>query len=97
MKAPTVHGWIPPETANILFSVLASAFMKNDLPVLAAPHMVIRLRGFGGILKSAEDAAADSDTRSEPFERVLVVVAAEGGPAVMSSRITDIFAGCETK
>lgn len=97
MKAPWVHGSLPPATLKTSFSALASAFMKNDLPVLAAPQMVIRLRGFCGNFPSTADAPVDNDTRSEPFEPSLVVVAADVGPAVISSRLTDISTGCATQ
>lgn len=80
MKAPTVHGWLPPATAKTSFSATpASAFMKNDLPVLAAPQMVIRFSGFCGSFPTAEDASADTDTHSEPE-----------GLEMISSRLTDI-------
>lgn len=55
MEAPTVQGLGPPVTVNtslpllVLLSSLSRAtraFMKNDLPVLACPQMVIRFNGF---------------------------------------------------
>lgn len=44
ISAPTVQGFMESETGN-MSSTCTKVFIKNDLPLLAGPHMVMRLIG----------------------------------------------------